>query len=119
MGTVTLSGFNNIDFSQILEAVMQVERQPVALLQQEQKALEAQKTAFATFASKLGALQSAAEALAASTAFDGTTTTVSDPTRSKSTSTRWRARRSRRRRRLTRTATRRSWPTAARSPSAV
>lgn len=78
---VTLSGFNQIDFNQILNIVMQQERLPVTQLESQKKALEAQKSAFSTLASKLAALESAAEALRASSAFDGTTSSVSDPTK--------------------------------------
>ncbi len=80
---ITLSGFNSIDFNQILEAMMAQERQPVTLLEAQKKAAETQKTAFATLATRLGALQSAAASLKASTAFNGTEATVSDATRLK------------------------------------
>ena len=80
---ITLSGFNSIDFNQILEAMMTQERQPVTLLEAQKKAAETQKTAFATLATRLGALQSAAESLKTATAFNGTEATVSDATRLK------------------------------------
>lgn len=60
---ITLSGFNNIDFSLILNAIMEQERAPVAALQTRTRDLEARSAKFGTFASKLGALESAAEAL--------------------------------------------------------
>jgi flagellar hook-associated protein 2 len=78
---ITLSGFNNIDFNLVLNAIMQQERRPVQALETQKKALEAQKTAFGTFAARLGALGSAAESLRAPAALDGTTVTVSDPGR--------------------------------------
>jgi flagellar hook-associated protein 2 len=78
---ITLSGFNNIDFNTVLNAIMQQERLPVQALETQKKALEAQKSAFGTFASRLGALGSAADALRAATALDGTSLTVSDPSR--------------------------------------
>ena len=78
---ITLSGFNNIDFNVVLNAIMQQERVPVAQLETQKKALEAQQSEFGTLASRLGALESAAEALAAAQALDATTATVSDPTR--------------------------------------
>ena len=78
---ITLSGFNNIDFNVVLNAIMQQERVPVTQLETQKKALEAQKSQFGTLASKLGALESAAEALAAAKALDATTATVSDSTR--------------------------------------
>lgn len=78
---ITLSGFNNIDFNVVLNAIMQQERVPVTQLESQKKALEAQRTEFGTLASKLGALESAAEALAGAQALDATTATVSDATR--------------------------------------
>ena len=77
---ITLSGFNNIDFSQVLNALMAQERLPVAQLETQQTALTNQKTFFATFASKLAGLESAVDALTSATAFDGRSATVSDPT---------------------------------------
>lgn len=77
---VTLSGFNNIDFSQVLNALMAQERLPVQQLETQQTALTNQKTFFATFASKLASLESAVDALTSATAFDGRAGTVSDPT---------------------------------------
>ena len=75
---VTLSGFNQIDFSQILELVMQQERLPVTQLESQKKIVDAQKSAFSTLATRLAAFESAAEALQAATAFDGTKATSSD-----------------------------------------
>jgi flagellar hook-associated protein 2 len=84
---ITLSGFNNIDFNVVLNAIMQQERVPVTQLETQKKALEAQQSEFGTLASKLGALESAAEALAAAQALDATTATVSDSTRLAASST--------------------------------
>jgi flagellar hook-associated protein 2 len=78
---ITLSGFNSIDFNVVLRAIMQQERAPVTQLEAQKKVLEAQKTAFSTLASKLASLESAADALTVSDAFDGTSITVSDQTR--------------------------------------
>jgi flagellar hook-associated protein 2 len=77
---ITLSGFNNIDFSQVLTALMAQERIPVTQLETQQTALKNQKTFFSTFASKLAGLESAVSALTAANAFDGRAATVSDPT---------------------------------------
>jgi flagellar hook-associated protein 2 len=63
MGTITLSGFNNIDFSSILEAVMAQERQPFNALSIKKDALEKQNSLFGTLAGKLSSLQNAAERL--------------------------------------------------------
>jgi flagellar hook-associated protein 2 len=78
---ITLSGFNSIDFNQILTAVMLQERLPVTQLESEKKVLDAQKSAFSTLASKLASLESATEALRAAEALEGTIATVSDATR--------------------------------------
>ena len=62
---ITFSGFNSIDFNQILNAVMTQERTPLTRLETQKTTLEAQKTAFGTLATRLAALESAAEALKA------------------------------------------------------
>lgn len=80
---ITLSGFNNIDFNQILEALMAQERLPVTLLEAQKASAEKQKTAYATLASRLSSLQSAADTLKSSTAFNGSEAVVSDDTRLK------------------------------------
>ena len=75
---VTLSGFNNIDFGSVLNALMQQERIPVTQLESQQTALKAQQTAFGTFATRLAALESAAEDLTRATAFQGRSASVSN-----------------------------------------
>ena len=60
---VSFSGFNKIDFNQVLEAVMAQERQPYTRLETQKTTLEAQNTAFSTLAGKLSTLQSAVDAL--------------------------------------------------------
>lgn len=77
---ITLSGFNNIDFAQVLNALMAQERLPVVQLEEQKKALTNQKGFFATFASKLAALESAVEALTAANAFEGRAAALSDTT---------------------------------------
>lgn len=62
---ITFSGFNQIDFSMILNAVMQQERLPLTRLETQKKTLEAQKTAFGTLATKLSAVKTASDALKA------------------------------------------------------
>jgi flagellar hook-associated protein 2 len=78
---VTLSGFNNIDFTQILNAIMAQERQPVTVLESQKEALEAQKSTFGTLASRLGSLESAIDDVVDPTALRATAVTVSDTTR--------------------------------------
>jgi flagellar hook-associated protein 2 len=68
---VTLTGFNNIDWSQVLDALMQQESQPLTVLQNQQSDLSAQQTAFGTYASKLAALQSSIDDLQSASAFNG------------------------------------------------
>jgi flagellar hook-associated protein 2 len=77
---ITFSGFNNIDFSYILEAIMTQESQPVRTLQTQQSALKSQKAAFSTLASKLSTLESSLEALADKSEFGGKSVTTSDST---------------------------------------
>jgi flagellar hook-associated protein 2 len=60
---ITFSGFNQIDFNQILNAVMQQERIPLTRLETQKKTLETQNSAFATLAGKLSAVQSAVDDL--------------------------------------------------------
>ena len=77
---ISLSGFNNIDFSAMLNAVMRQERRPLLSLQTQEIALKAQDTEFGTLATKLGALQTAVKALAAGDAFGARTSTNTDKT---------------------------------------
>src|SRR5262245_28092451 len=60
---ITFSGFNNIDFGQILNAIMTAERAPLNALETQKTTLNQQGTAFSALASKLGALESAIDTL--------------------------------------------------------
>ena len=60
---ITFSGFNQIDFGAILNAVMQQERQPIDQINSQKKTLETQNTIFGTLATKLGNLKTASDAL--------------------------------------------------------
>src|SRR5688572_9302141 len=64
MAAVTLSGFNNIDFNAILEAVMTQERTPITRLETQKRELEQQDTALGQLAGHLSTMQSAVEDLA-------------------------------------------------------
>lgn len=75
---VTLSGFNKIDFMQILDAVMQQESKPLKTLETRVDNISQQISSFGTFLSKLSDLEGAVEALDDATAFGGRTTTVTD-----------------------------------------
>lgn len=78
MSAVTFSGFNNIDFTLILNSMMAQERQPLDTLRSQQSTLRTQSTAFATLATRLGSLGSAASALASTSAFGGRSVTSTD-----------------------------------------
>jgi len=60
---ITFSGFNNIDFNQILNAIMQQARAPLTALEDRQKALRNQITTFDTFGTNVSALRAAADGL--------------------------------------------------------
>ena len=60
---ITFSGFNSIDFGQILELIMTAERAPMTTLETQKTALNTQGTAYTTLAGKLGALESALDTL--------------------------------------------------------
>ncbi|HLB45001.1 MAG TPA: flagellar filament capping protein FliD [Candidatus Limnocylindrales bacterium] len=69
--SVTLSGFNNIDFGSIVSAILTQERRPEIALQQRQLLLKSQSTNLSTLATKLAALDTAATALANPTSLAG------------------------------------------------
>ncbi len=75
---ITFSGFSQIDWNVVLNAVMAQERQPSEYLQTQKRTLETQNTAIGTLLSKLNTLDSAIGAL-------GTTTSVT-PTKVTSSS---------------------------------
>jgi flagellar hook-associated protein 2 len=60
---ITFSGFNNIDFNQILNAIMQQARAPLTALEDRQKALRSQITTFDAFGTNVSALRAAADDL--------------------------------------------------------
>jgi flagellar hook-associated protein 2 len=78
MGTITMTGYNNIDWNSVLTAVMQQESQPLQTMQTQYSTLSARSTAFATLASKLSALQSSATTLETSDDISGRTGTSTD-----------------------------------------
>jgi flagellar hook-associated protein 2 len=75
---ITFSGFNNIDFSAILNALSAQDRLPVQLLEAEKADLQKQRTAFGTLASRLASVESAASDLSSAAAFTARTATVSN-----------------------------------------
>ncbi len=60
---ITFSGFNDIDFNVVLNAIMDQESQPLAALQARQNELKRVDTNYTTLAGKLGTLQSKASGL--------------------------------------------------------
>ncbi len=64
---ITFSGFNNIDFGVVLNAIMLQERAPLTRIEAQRSGLQAQNSAFATLASRLGALETAVQNLAQGT----------------------------------------------------
>jgi flagellar hook-associated protein 2 len=79
MPSVTLSGFNNIDFSAILEAVMVQERAPFTALGTKKAVLQQQNSQFGALAGKLSSLQSAAESLSSPDSLSVLSAASSDP----------------------------------------
>jgi flagellar hook-associated protein 2 len=78
MAAVTFSGFNNIDFSVVVNAIMQQESQPLTALQDQKTNLDTQKTAFGTLATRLTAVQSALDSLMSSSGVTALAATSSD-----------------------------------------
>jgi len=79
MASVTLSGFNNIDFSAILEAVMVQERVPFTALGSKKAVLQQQNSQLGALAGKLSSLQSAADNLSSPDSLSVLAATSSDP----------------------------------------
>ncbi|MDO8837277.1 MAG: flagellar filament capping protein FliD [Vicinamibacterales bacterium] len=78
MSAVTFSGANGIDFGVILNAVMAQERLPLTTMEAQKTVLKTQSTAFASLATKLGALESAADALTRDSSFGARMATTTD-----------------------------------------
>jgi flagellar hook-associated protein 2 len=77
---ITLSGFNGIDFSKILDAVMQYESLPLLAMQDDQKKVQNKDSAFVSLDGILSALQTPVSSLADSGGFSNVAATSSDPT---------------------------------------
>ena len=75
---ISLSGFNNIDFNLILNAIMQQERVPVVALEADRTKFEGQNFEYGILATMLSDLQVAAERLSNSDAFGTRTIASSD-----------------------------------------
>src|SRR6185503_3239703 len=75
---ITFSGFNSIDFTTILNAVMQQASQPLTSLQSRQSALKSQMTTLGTMTTRVTNLASAADALTDADRLDRFSGTSSD-----------------------------------------
>jgi len=76
---ITFSGFNSIDFGQIVEIMMQAERAPMTTLETQKTALNTQGTAYTSLAGKLGALESALDTLTDADGFSPFAVASGDP----------------------------------------
>src|SRR6476659_6965665 len=75
---ITFSGFNQIDFNVVLNAIMTQESAPLKALQAHQLDLQATDTTYGQLATKLDALRSASGALSSATTFNAYAATSSD-----------------------------------------
>ena len=75
---ITLSGFNNIDFGQIIDAILAQERIPLGTLEDQKTSQQARLDAYNTLGSKLASIASARTALAGAGAFEAVTAEAGD-----------------------------------------
>lgn len=81
MASISFGGLGNgLDFGQVVDQLVKVQRIPIEQLSQKKTAAQSKLTDYALLGGKLLALQSAADALRLPTAFDRSSTTVSDET---------------------------------------
>jgi flagellar hook-associated protein 2 len=81
MASISFGGLGNgIDFGQVVDQLVKVQRLPIDQLSQKKATAQSKLTDYALLGGKLLALQSAGDALRLPTAFDRTSTTVSDQT---------------------------------------
>jgi flagellar hook-associated protein 2 len=81
MASISFGGLGNgLDFGQVVDQLVKVQRLPIDQLSQKKATAQSKLTDYALLGGKLQALQSAGDALRLSTAFDRTSTTVSDET---------------------------------------
>jgi flagellar hook-associated protein 2 len=71
---------NGIDFGQVVDQLVKVERLPIDQLNTDKNTLQSKLTDYGSLADKLLALQAAGDSLRLPTAFDQASSTVSDPT---------------------------------------
>ena len=77
---ITFSGFNNIDFNTVLNALIAQDSQPLTNLQTEQSNITAQSTTYGTLATNLATLDTAAQSLGPTGSVTTLAATSSDPT---------------------------------------
>lgn len=75
---ITFSGFNNVDFGTVLNALMKQAAIPLNQLQARQSALKTQQTNFDTLSAKLSAIGTAASGLANRSSLQAATATTTD-----------------------------------------
>jgi flagellar hook-associated protein 2 len=80
MGSITMSGFNNIDWNTVLEAVMKQESQPLTYMQSQRASLNSRSTAYGILASYVGTLESKVSDLASAASLGGRSATSTDAT---------------------------------------
>ncbi|THJ12744.1 MAG: hypothetical protein CAF43_002470 [Nitrospira sp. CG24C] len=81
MASISFGGLGNgLDFGQVVDQLVKVQRLPIDQLSQKKATAQSKLTDYALLGGKLLALQSAGDALRLSTAFDRSSTTVSDQT---------------------------------------
>ncbi len=80
MPAITLSNFNGIDFSSIIDAVMQYESQPLVAIQAKQTQIQNKDSAFVSLGGMISALESSVANLTSAATFSNVAATSSDTT---------------------------------------
>lgn len=81
MASISFGGLGNgLDFGQVVDQLVKIQRLPIDQLSAKKTTAQSKLTDYASLGSKLLALQSAGDALRLPTAFDRSSTTVSDQT---------------------------------------
>lgn len=81
MASISFGGLGNgVDFGQVVDQLVKVQHLPIDALTQKKTTLQSKLTEYGSLTDKLLALQTAGDSLRLTTAFDRSSTTVSDPT---------------------------------------
>jgi flagellar hook-associated protein 2 len=81
MASISFGGLGNgIDFGQVVDQLVKVQHLPIDALTQKKATLQSKLTEYGSLTDKLLALQTAGDKLRLTTAFDRSSTAVSDPT---------------------------------------